>query len=76
MRGRGRSKRRGALMAYLGARADDGVVRARRPARDAALEGLTWQEKVRLRETGAARREERRGEEGADSRQESGLADD
>ena len=57
MRGKGRSKRRAALMAKLGARADVGVVRARRRERDAALEGLTWQEK-------AARREERRGADG------------
>lgn len=68
MRGKGRSKRRSALMAFLGARADSGVVRARRRARDAALEGLTWQEK-------AARREARHGQEGADTRQEGGRAD-
>ena len=75
MRGKGRSKRRRALMAFLGAMTDSGVVRARRRKREAALEGLTWQEKVRLRETGAARREARRGEDGADTRQEGGRAD-
>lgn len=68
MRGKGRSKRRSALMAFLGARADSGMVRARRRERDAALEGLTWQEK-------AAQREARHGQEGADTRQEGGRAD-
>ena len=50
MRGKGVSKRRRALMALKGARADSGVAQARRREREAALEGLTWQEKALRRQ--------------------------